>query len=187
MKYIVKTKIVASEFVVKCFVSGVIILFIVFFSTLALAHLSLAILIELALLLGLFIFTRSLMEDLFGKEELMLTERELVLKKISPLSRSKIVISWEDIVSVEYSQYRIKMPNGMLLNSLTSLRYLALIVSENRGYIKVETVYRTYSFCRDDECTEILMSRIQQKRGPVGGQAYLAFAKDHGDRCRDPF
>ena len=103
MKYIVKTKIVASEFVVKCFVSGVIILFIVFFSTLALAHLSLAILIELALLLGLFIFTRSLMEDLFGKEELMLTERELVLKKISPLSRSKIVMSWEDIVSFEYS------------------------------------------------------------------------------------
>ena len=146
MNYTMRPNIIASEFVFKCIMTGVFILFIVVTIPLFSESPSLSIIIHICLLIGLVIFVRSILWDIIGKEILTITEHELVIERILLLSKRSIVIMLEDVISVNCTQYTKKTDNGIFFNSITFWRYLASITSLNKGYVVVQTFYRSYNF-----------------------------------------
>lgn len=167
MNYTIKTKVIASEFVIKCIMAGVFILFMVVTVPLFSESLSLSVIIYMCLLIGLVIFVRSLLWDIFGKEVLTITEQELIINRIMLLSKRSTVVLFEDITSIDCTQCTQKAGNDIFVNSITFWRYLASITTLNKGYITVHTPYRSYSFCLDVHQRESIIGRIKAQLPPV--------------------
>ena len=163
MKYTMKPKVIASDLVVKCIMSGVFILFMVVSVPLFSESLFLGIIIYVCLLIGLVIFVKSVLWDIFGKEEIAITEEKLIIDRILLLSKRSIVVPIEDITSINHTPYTKKADSDIFFNSISLWRYLASIVTFNKGYITVKTHYRSYSFCPDIFQRESIMVRIIAK------------------------
>lgn len=167
MNYTTKTKVIASEFVIKCIMAGVFILFMIVTIPLFSESLFLATIIHMCLLIGFARFVRSLLWDVFGKEVLTITEQELIIDRILLLSKKSIVVPLEDITSIDCTQYTKKADNGIFINSISFWRYLASITTLNKGYITVQTPYRSYRFGMDVHQRESIIGGIKARRHPV--------------------
>lgn len=167
MNYTTKTKVIASEFVIKCFMAGVFVLFMIVTIPLFSESIFLATIIQMCLLIGSVRFVRSLLWDVFGKEELTITEQELIIDRILLLSKKSIVVPLEDITSIECTQYIKKADNGIFINSISFWRYLASITTLDKGYITIQTPYRSYRFGMDVHQRESIIDGIKARRHPV--------------------
>lgn len=167
MNYITKTKVIASEFVSKCIMACVFILFMIVTIPLFSESLYLATIIYMCLLIGFVIFARSLLWDVFGKEVITITEQELIIDRILLLSKRSTVVPLEDITSIDCTQYTKKTDNGIFFNSISFWRYLTSITTLNKGYITVHTPYRPYRFCLDIHQRESIVGRIKAHHHPV--------------------
>lgn len=162
-----KPKVIALEFVIKCIMAGVFVLFLIVTIPLFLENIPLSILIYMFLLIGLVIFVRSLLWDIFGKEILTITEQNMIIDRTLLFSKRSIVVLFEDITSIDCTQYTKKADNDVFFNSITFWRYLASIATINKGYITLRTPYRSYSFCLDIHQRDSIIGSIKAQLHPV--------------------
>lgn len=162
MSFIIKPTIVLSEFVIKCTMASLFLLFIIGTLPLLLpGNVTLSIISDCLLLTGLSIFVRSILWDLFGKEIVTISEQKLTIERILPFSKKSISISIEDITSIDCTQYAPQTDNDVFFKSISFFRYLRSIVSLNRGYIFIQTIYRSYQFCPDIQQREFILDRLK--------------------------
>ena len=161
VSYTMRAKIVVFEFVFKCIMAGILILFLVVTVPLISVNFSLSLLICSGLLLGLFIIVRSILWDILGKEIVTITEQDLTIAKLMPFSKKAVTISAEDIISIDKAQYVNELNNCIFINSMKFWRYLISIVSLNRGYIIIQTIYRSYNLCIDIRQRDPIINRLK--------------------------
>lgn len=160
MKFIIKPRIIVLDFVFKCIMVCLFILFIIVTIPLFFGHFILAIIIDLFLFIGLLIFFRSILWDLLGNEAIEITEKELIIGRVSPFYKETIDIAIEDIVSIDHIQNLNNNNADKYFNTLEFFRYIKSIVSSNRGSIMVKTIYKTYRFCQDIHQQESILYNL---------------------------